>query len=862
MPDAIKKYVSFLNVPAGTQATLPHGLVMNGQPLAPDHLEFSGSDAPNFDWVSSDTVNLTVENNGTANGSMLVLAEAWHPIERSFGIQPDDGSLALHLTPRPFIVKSGSTSGGGGLTSVAHDATLTGNGTTLNPLGRSALTGDVTVAATSNASSISNGVVTNAKLATMPGSTLKGNDTGGATTPADLTATQAKALLAITPGDITGLAAIATSGSAGDLVAGTVPSSRMPGLTGDVNSSSGTVATTIANNVVTNAKLAQMPATTLKGNDTGGSSNPSDLTATQAKGLLAITPGDITGLAAIATSGSATDLVAGTVPSARMPALTGDVTSSAGSTATTIANGVVTNAKLAQMPATTLKGNSTGGSANPADLTATQAKTLLAITAGDVSGLAAIATSGSASDLVAGTVPAARMPALTGDVTSSAGSTATTIANNAVTNAKLAQMPATTLKGNSTGGAANAADLTSTQAKGLLAITAGDVSGLAAIATSGSASDLVAGTVPAGRMPALTGDVTSSAGSTATTIANSAVTNAKLANMPATTVKANVTGGSAAPTDTLISALSALIGVKLGLFSDGSDGAATMDGSTAVTGCTLASSTYTATRALFFTDLTVNNGVTLLPSGFPIYVMGTLTNNGDVNSNGNSASGATGGGATWVTGSANAYLPAGSGGSNASSGIGGNGGSSLNCPREFSSAAANGGAAGAVGTAGGAGHGGGGGGGGPVLGNAGGNGGTLSNLNAGLGDAHEREVAISGHSIGTAMGAGTGGGAGGGAGSGTGAGGGSGGGGGWMVIVAYAMAGSGTYRARGGNGAAGSSGNGGGGGGGGGGVVVISTGSTSPPVPDVTGGTAGAGSGTAAAGGKGGDGIAIVFKGP
>lgn len=47
-----------------------------------------------------------------------------------------------------------------------------------------------------------------------------------------------------------------------------------------------------------------------------------------------------------------------------------------------------------------------------------------------------IATSGSASDLSAGTVPAARMPAHTGDVTSSAGSVALTIASGAVTPSK------------------------------------------------------------------------------------------------------------------------------------------------------------------------------------------------------------------------------------------------------------------------------------------------------------------------------------------------------------------------------------------------------------------------------------------
>lgn len=48
---------------------------------------------------------------------------------------------------------------------------------------------------------------------------------------------------------------------------------------------------------------------------------------------------------------------------------------------------------------------------------------------------------------------------------------------------------------------------------------------------------------------ALTGDVTAAQDSNATTIANGVVTNAKLATMAANTVKANVTAGTAAPTD-------------------------------------------------------------------------------------------------------------------------------------------------------------------------------------------------------------------------------------------------------------------------------------------------------------------------
>jgi hypothetical protein len=65
-------------------------------------------------------------------------------------------------------------------------------------------------------------------------------------------------------------------------------------------------------------------------------------------------------------------------------ALTGDVTASADSNTTTIANNAVTNAKLADMPANTLKGNATGLPEDPQDLTVSQVKTLLSYTATDI----------------------------------------------------------------------------------------------------------------------------------------------------------------------------------------------------------------------------------------------------------------------------------------------------------------------------------------------------------------------------------------------------------------------------------------------------------------------------------------------
>lgn len=74
------------------------------------------------------------------------------------------------------------------------DATLT---ELAGILGRAAITGDVTIAAGSNAATIPNGTVTNAKRADMAQATISGRASGAGTgVPTDLSATQVQAIVA------------------------------------------------------------------------------------------------------------------------------------------------------------------------------------------------------------------------------------------------------------------------------------------------------------------------------------------------------------------------------------------------------------------------------------------------------------------------------------------------------------------------------------------------------------------------------------------------------------------------------------------------------------------------------------------
>jgi hypothetical protein len=133
----------------------------------------------------------------------------------------------------------------------------------------------------------------------------------------------------------------------------------MPGLTGDVTSSAGSVATTVvkingttlsglATGILKNTTATGVPSIAVAGTDYSVATNGINGQALTSNGTGGF--GTAVTLATVATSGSAYDLTAGTLAAARMPALTGDVTTTVGTVATTVS----------KINGTTLSGLATG----------------------------------------------------------------------------------------------------------------------------------------------------------------------------------------------------------------------------------------------------------------------------------------------------------------------------------------------------------------------------------------------------------------------------------------------------------------------------------------------------------------------
>lgn len=109
--------------------------------------------------------------------------------------------------------------------------------------------------------------------------------------------------------------------------------------------------------------------------------------------------------------------------------------------------------------------------------------------AGTASGAGTLPTT-----LLSGTLQAANLGTLTGDVTTPGGSYSTSIAANAVTNAKMATMAANTVKGNATGGSAVPTDVAPAAARSSALLNIDSFTGHGDSIYSIAATDRVVGT--------------------------------------------------------------------------------------------------------------------------------------------------------------------------------------------------------------------------------------------------------------------------------------------------------------------------------------------------------------------------------
>jgi hypothetical protein len=175
-------------------------------------------------------------------------------------------------------------------------------------------------------------------------------------------------------------------------------------LTGEVTAGPGTgaQAATIANDAVTNAKLANMADSTIKGRAVGaGTGDPQDLTANQTSTILDLATDPFLRTSAAGSPG--------------ITQLTGDVTAGpgTGSQAATIAANAVSDTKLRDSVALSVIGRSANSTGDPADIAAASDHQVLR-RSGTAIGFGAVNLAQSAA--VTGVLPLANLAARTTSV--------------------------------------------------------------------------------------------------------------------------------------------------------------------------------------------------------------------------------------------------------------------------------------------------------------------------------------------------------------------------------------------------------------------------------------------------------------
>lgn len=402
--------------------------------------------------------------------------------------------------------------------------------TDLGGIQTSALTGDVTKPAGGTSTTIANDAVTYAKIQNVSANSVlaRADATSGDVGEVVLTASQL--LGRGSTGNVAAITLGTNLSMSGTTLNATGSGGVSDGDKGDITVSGGGATWTIDANVVTDAKLRTSGALSVIGRSANTTGNVADIAAIAASGAVLRESGSTIGFGTIATTG--------------------------------IANSAVTNVKLDNMAANTIKGNNTGSAANPVDLTVPQVKALLAYTASDVgaqpldstlTSLAAYNTNGLVTQTAADTFVGRSVAGTTNqvDVTNgngvsgnpTVGLSATIVAPGTL---QLAQNSLLLRDTDNTHNLTVNAGSNLTAAR-TLTIATGDASRTLTFNGDATISGTTSGVNTGDQTITLTGDVTGSGtGSFAATIANGAVTYAKIQNVTASRLlgRGSAAGGS------------------------------------------------------------------------------------------------------------------------------------------------------------------------------------------------------------------------------------------------------------------------------------------------------------------------------